>query len=75
MLGDIDRGGVFASLLGTLAALYPADQRHIAGYVINKFRGDHSILKRGLDWLSELTGHSTNGGLEGSIKAATRSPT
>ena len=54
IVGDIDRGGVFASLLGTLALLDTADQRHIAGYVINKFRGDRSILKPGLDWLSEL---------------------
>ena len=56
LVGDIDRGGVFASLLGTLALLDPADQRHIAGYVINKFRGDRGILQPGLDWLSELTG-------------------
>jgi adenosylcobyric acid synthase len=56
LVGDIDRGGVFASLLGTLALLEPTDQRHIAGYVINKFRGDRGILQPGLDWLSELTG-------------------
>ncbi len=61
IVGDIDRGGVFASLLGTLAVLDPADQRHIAGYVINKFRGDRSILKPGLDWLSELTGRPCAG--------------
>jgi adenosylcobyric acid synthase len=61
IVGDIDRGGVFASLVGTLALLDPADQRHIAGYVINKFRGDHSILKPGLDRLSELTGRPCAG--------------
>jgi adenosylcobyric acid synthase len=61
IVGDIDRGGVFASLLGTLALLDPADQRHVAGYVINKFRGDHSILKPGLDWMSELTGRPCAG--------------
>jgi adenosylcobyric acid synthase len=61
VVGDIDRGGVFASLLGTLALLEPADQRHIAGYVINKFRGDRGILQPGLDWLSELTGRPCAG--------------
>jgi adenosylcobyric acid synthase len=61
VVGDIDRGGVFASLLGTLALLDPADQRHIAGFVINKFRGDRSILQPGLDWLSDLTGRPCAG--------------
>jgi adenosylcobyric acid synthase len=61
LVGDIDRGGVFASLLGTLALLDPADQRHIAAYVINKFRGDRSILQPGLDQLSELTGRPCAG--------------
>jgi adenosylcobyric acid synthase len=61
IVGDIDRGGVFASLLGTLALLDPADQRHVAGYLINKFRGDRGILKPGLDWLSELTGRPCAG--------------
>jgi adenosylcobyric acid synthase len=61
IVGDIDRGGVFASLLGTLALLDPADQRHVAGYVINKFRGDRGILQPGLDWLSELTGRPCAG--------------
>jgi adenosylcobyric acid synthase len=61
LVGDIDRGGVFASLLGTLAALEPADQRHIAGYLINKFRGDESILAPGLDQIAGLTGRDVIG--------------
>jgi adenosylcobyric acid synthase len=56
LIGDIDRGGVFASLLGTLVALDPADQRQVAGFVINKFRGDHAILAPGLDQLTAITG-------------------
>ncbi|MCW3000104.1 MAG: cobyric acid synthase [Solirubrobacterales bacterium] len=56
LVGDIDRGGVFASLLGTVAALAPEDQRHIAGFVINKFRGDASILAPGLEQITGLTG-------------------
>ncbi len=61
VVGDIDRGGVFASLLGTLAALSPEDQRHIAGFVINKFRGDSGILAPGLEQLTRLTGRPTLG--------------
>lgn len=61
VVGDIDRGGVFASLLGTVAALAPADQRHIAGFIINKFRGDHSILAPGLEQISGLTGRPVYG--------------
>ena len=61
VVGDIDRGGVFASLLGTLAALAPEDQRHIAGFVINKFRGDPGILAPGLEQLERLTGRPTLG--------------
>ncbi len=56
LVGDIDRGGVFASLLGTVAALAPEDQRHIAGFVINKFRGDHAILAPGLEQITGVTG-------------------
>jgi adenosylcobyric acid synthase len=61
LVGDIDRGGVFASLLGTVAALAPGDQRHIAGFVINKFRGDEGILAPGLEQLESLTGRPTLG--------------
>jgi adenosylcobyric acid synthase len=61
LVGDIDRGGVFASLLGTLVALEPADQRLIAGFVINRFRGDTAILAPGLDQIAALTGRPTLG--------------
>ena len=56
MAGDIDRGGVFASLYGTVKLLDPAEQDLIKGLVINKFRGDVEILRPGLGMLEELTG-------------------
>jgi adenosylcobyric acid synthase len=55
VVADIDRGGVFASLYGTLALLEPADQALVAGFAINKFRGDPAILQPGLERLEELT--------------------
>src|SRR3954447_18807576 len=61
LVGDIDRGGVFASLYGTLALLDPSDQALITGFLINKFRGDESILAPGLDQLRALTGRPTFG--------------
>jgi adenosylcobyric acid synthase len=61
LVADIDRGGMFASLFGTLALLEPADQAHIAGFVVNKFRGDESILAPGLAQLEQLTGRPTLG--------------
>src|SRR3954466_8793032 len=61
LVGDIDRGGVFASLYGTLALLDPDDQALIAGFLINKFRGDESILAPGLEQLRALTGRPTFG--------------
>jgi adenosylcobyric acid synthase len=56
VVGDIDRGGVFASMFGTLAVLSPKDQRLVAGFVINKFRGDARLLDPGLRMLADLTG-------------------
>jgi adenosylcobyric acid synthase len=61
LVGDIDRGGVFASFVGTLAVLEPADQALIAGFLVNKFRGDVSLLKPGLDMLERITGRPTFG--------------
>jgi adenosylcobyric acid synthase len=61
LVGDIDRGGVFASLLGTIAALAPSDQRHIAAFVINKFRGDQALLDPGLEQITEMTGRPVLG--------------
>jgi adenosylcobyric acid synthase len=61
LVGDIDRGGLLAHLFGTVAVLEPDDQRLIAGYVVNKFRGDPGLLAPGLDQLRELTGRPTYG--------------
>jgi adenosylcobyric acid synthase len=61
VVGDIDRGGVFASMYGTLALLSPADQALVAGFVVNKFRGDPSLLAPGLDMLTRLTGRPVLG--------------
>ena len=56
LCGDIDRGGVFASLYGTVKLLEPEEQERIRGLIINKFRGDVEILRPGLGQLEELTG-------------------
>ena len=55
LVGDIDKGGVFASLVGTLALLDEAEKDYIKGFIINKFRGDIAILQPGLDYLEEYT--------------------
>ena len=61
VVGDIDRGGVFAAMLGTVALLEPADQRLVAGFVVNKFRGDATLLTPGLEQIEELTGRRVYG--------------
>jgi adenosylcobyric acid synthase len=59
--GDIDRGGVFAAMYGTLALLAPGDQALISGFVINKFRGAPELLDSGLAMLQRLTGRPVYG--------------
>jgi adenosylcobyric acid synthase len=61
LVGDIDRGGLLAHLYGTVAVLEPDDQRLISGFVVNKFRGDPSLLAPGLEQLETLTGRPTYG--------------
>jgi adenosylcobyric acid synthase len=61
VVGDIDRGGVFAAMYGTLALLAPADQALISGFVINKFRGAPELLESGLTMLTQLTARPVYG--------------
>jgi len=61
VVGDIDRGGVFAALFGTVALLGPEDQALVSGFVINKFRGDDALLRPGIDMITELTGRPVLG--------------
>ncbi|OBH03481.1 cobyric acid synthase CobQ [Mycobacterium sp. E2699] len=61
LVGDIDRGGLLAHLFGTVAVLEPDDQALIAGFVVNKFRGDPALLEPGLRRLHALTGRPTYG--------------
>jgi adenosylcobyric acid synthase len=56
LLADIERGGVFAHLVGTVALLSASEQARIAGFVINRFRGDIKLLDSGLRWLEQHTG-------------------
>ncbi|MGH8146606.1 MAG: cobyric acid synthase [Rhodanobacteraceae bacterium] len=56
LIADIDRGGVFAHIVGTLALLSESERARIQGFVINRFRGDLSLLQPGLDWLERETG-------------------
>ena len=61
LVGDIDRGGVFAAMYGTLALLDEADQSLMSGFVVNKFRGDVDLLRPGLETLEQLTGRPVLG--------------
>src|SRR5829696_634609 len=61
VVGDIDRGGVFPALFGTVALMPPEDQRLVAGFLVNKFRGDVRLLEPGLRTLRRITGRPTLG--------------
>jgi adenosylcobyric acid synthase len=61
VVGDINPGGVFAAMFGTVALLSPEDQALVAGFVVNKFRGDVTLLEPGLAMLQSLTGRPTLG--------------
>ncbi len=56
LVADINRGGVFAHMVGTLELLSPSEQARVKGFVINRFRGDIALLQPGLDWLEQRTG-------------------
>src|SRR6202000_1104302 len=56
LVADIDRGGVFAHIVGTLALLSESEKARVKGFVINRFRGDIGMLQSGLDWLETRTG-------------------
>jgi len=56
LVADIDRGGVFAQIVGTMALLSESEQSRIAGFIINRFRGDIALLQSGIDWLEQETG-------------------
>jgi adenosylcobyric acid synthase len=61
LISDIDRGGVFAHLIGTLELLSNSERQRVRGMVINRFRGDSSLLQPGIDWLEEKTGTPVTG--------------
>lgn len=61
IVADIDRGGVFAHLVGTYELLSSTEKARVKGFIINRFRGDVSLLEPGLEWLEERTGVPTLG--------------
>ncbi|MCK5190836.1 MAG: cobyric acid synthase, partial [Methylococcales bacterium] len=56
LIADIDKGGVFAHIVGTLELLSESERKRIIGFVINRFRGDIALLQPGLEWLTQRTG-------------------
>ncbi|MDT0510841.1 MULTISPECIES: cobyric acid synthase [unclassified Halomonas] len=63
LVGDIDRGGVFAQLVGTLELLSGSERARVQGFIINRFRGDSALLEPGLEWLAAHTGKPVLGTL------------
>ncbi|QOR39467.1 cobyric acid synthase [Billgrantia diversa] len=63
LVGDIDRGGVFAQLVGTLELLSESERSRTRGFIVNRFRGDIALLEPGLEWLAERTGKPVYGTL------------
>ncbi len=61
LVADIDRGGVFAQIVGTLACLQAGEQARIRGFIINRFRGDLSLFQPGIDWIRQQTGKTVFG--------------
>lgn len=61
LVADIDRGGVFAHLVGTLECLTASERERVVGFVINRFRGERALLESGLDWLESRTGRPVFG--------------
>jgi adenosylcobyric acid synthase len=61
LVGDIDRGGVIASLVGTKSVIAPDDAAMIAGFIVNKFRGDPSLFSNGMSDIERLTGWTSFG--------------
>ena len=59
LVADIDRGGAFAHLLGTWQCLDPEERALVKGFILNKFRGDQTLLGNAMDWLQERTGVPT----------------
>src|SRR6185295_14081175 len=56
LVGDIDRGGIFAAFVGTMELLLPHERARVAAFVVNKFRGDVKLLEPGLEFLTQRTG-------------------
>lgn len=61
LVGDIHRGGIFAQLIGTLACIGPAERERVAGFIINRFRGDPELFADGVQWIEAQTGKKVYG--------------